>query len=591
MGKHGRPAGRAQPEENPRKMADEFRALSHQLLHFASLGVPRVDFIRTASRMIITFSGCDLIELWLEEGSVFYCCRAGRPPEVQFTCEILDHLPGSKAVSRRRSETASDLNDLANLVFSGELRPDPPFVTMSGACWSGDTRVPFRYQEKAGDPDSEREYRLDGDYLSVALIPLVAADRRVGVMQMKVRSQDYFTESEVMLYGRVGRNLALALVHQSAQSALRERVKELTCLYGITQLSEDPSIPIGTLLERIAGLLPPAWQYPEICSAAITLDGVRHSAPGFEDVAPKQTADILVGGQNRGVVEVVYKESTPALDEGPFLKEERGLIDTVAKQLAMIIERRRAAEDRSRLQDQLRHADRLATIGQLAAGVAHELNEPLGSILGFAQLAHKAAGLPEPARADIEKIVSACLHARRIIQKLMTFARQKPPQKTWVNLNGIVQEGLFFLERRCVRQGIEVSRLLDPELPAITADSSQLHQVLVNLVVNAVQAMPDGGKLTITTKSADEHVSLTVEDTGPGMSDDVIKKLFTPFFTTKEVGQGVGLGLAVVHGIVTGHRGTIEVRSEVGRGSSFEVKLPATGPVVEKEVSENADPG
>jgi two-component system NtrC family sensor kinase len=571
-------------------MADEFRALSHQLLHSASLGAPRVDFIREASRMIVGFSGCDLIELWLQEGNAFYCCRVGGPPDRSFTGEILHHLPGSEAVSGRSPEQASDLDGLARMVFSGELRPSPPFVTRSGAFWTGDTRVPFLYREEGGGPDSVREYRLGGDYLSVALIPLVAAARRVGLMQLKGRNQDYFTQAEVTYYERVGRNLALALVHQSTQSALRERVKELTCLYGITQVSEDPSLSIGTLLERIARLLPPAWQYPEIASAAVTLDARRYSAPGFEDVAAKQTADIVVGGETRGVVEVVYKEMTPDLDEGPFLNEERGLIDAVATQVAMIIERRRAAEDKLQLQDQLRHADRLATIGQLAAGVAHELNEPLGTILGFAQLAHKASDLPDGARADIDKIISACLQARQIIQKLMTFARQEPPQKTRVNLNEIVREGLFFLERRCRRQGIEISRSLDPELPAITADSSQLHQVLVNLVVNAIQAMPGGGKLTLSTVHTDDRISLVVEDTGIGMSDDVVKKLFIPFFTTKEIGQGVGLGLAVVHGIVTGHRGSIEVHSEAGRGSRFEVDLPVTGPVVEQEVSEDADP-
>jgi len=337
-------------------------------------------------------------------------------------------------------------------------------------------------------------------------------------------------------------------------------------------------LSLETILERIVELLPPSWQYPKIASARITLDGKQYSVPGFQDLPQNQTADIIVKGEKRGVVKVVYKEDMPELDEGPFLKEERGLIDAVAGQVALIVERRRAEEERARLQEQLRHADRLATIGQLAAGVAHELNEPLGNILGFAQLARKSPGLPEQASKDVEKIVNSCLHARQVIQKLMMFARQTPPKKTMVNLNQIVQEGLYFLEARCTRQGIEVVRLLDPDLPEITADAGQLHQVLVNLTVNAIQAMPNGGKLFLKTTRLGDYISLVVEDTGMGMSEEVARRIFIPFFTTKDVGQGIGLGLSVVHGIVTGHRGSIQVHSKVGEGSRFEVLLPVAGP-------------
>jgi signal transduction histidine kinase len=152
-----------------------------------------------------------------------------------------------------------------------------------------------------------------------------------------------------------------------------------------------------------------------------------------------------------------------------------------------------------------------------------------------------------------------------------------PPRKTQVNLNQLVEEGLYFLESRCAKEGIELVRSLWPDLPEITADPGQLTQVLVNLVVNAVQAMPDGGKLAVETRVGDGYISLTVEDTGVGMSDKVAQKIFMPFFTTKDVDQGTGLGLAVVHGIVTSHGGSIKVDSKVGRGTRFEVKLPLAG--------------
>ena len=159
-------------------------------------------------------------------------------------------------------------------------------------------------------------------------------------------------------------------------------------------------------------------------------------------------------------------------------------------------------------------------------------------------------------------------------------ARYKSDQTPWdtgrVNphLRQLVEDGLYFLESRCATAGIELIRSLSTDLREIVADPSQLHQALVNLVVNAIQAMPRGGRLTVRTDRGDGAVLLSVEDTGIGMSEAVRKQIFIPFFTTKDVNQGTGLGLSVVHGIVTAHGGRIQVESEIGKGSRFEIRLP-----------------
>jgi signal transduction histidine kinase len=246
----------------------------------------------------------------------------------------------------------------------------------------------------------------------------------------------------------------------------------------------------------------------------------------------------------------------------------------MANEIALVIERSQAEEEKDRLEEQLRHADRLATIGQLAAGVAHELNEPLGNILGFAQLAAKASGIPEAVGKDLERIISASLHARTVIERLNLFARQSPQRRGLVDLNRVINEGLYFLGHRCAKVGITLVRELASDIPEIIADQSQLYQVLVNLVVNAIQAMPEGGRLTIRTLKYDSQVAFSVEDTGIGIDDETRSKIFLPFFTTKDVNEGTGLGLAVVHGIVMAHGGSITVDSQVGKGSRFEVRLP-----------------
>jgi signal transduction histidine kinase len=356
--------------------------------------------------------------------------------------------------------------------------------------------------------------------------------------------------------------------------ALNERVKELSCLYRINQIFETFSGSPNEVFQRIVELIPPAWQYPEIASARIVLDGRQYETPGFREGRQRQAADVILGGKSRGSVEVVYAEGKLPLNDGPFLKEEQNLLDAIARQVAFIVERQQAEEERTQLQKQLMHADRLATIGQLAAGVAHELNEPLSSILGFAQLAQKNPRLPEETVHDIKRIVTASLHAREVIKKLLLFARKTPTFKGHTNINNIVSEALGLFEHRFENEGIELVCTFYPRMPEMTADAGQLTQVMVNLVVNAIQAMPEGGKLNVLTDVQDQYVICIVEDTGVGMTEEVLDRLFVPFFTTKDVNQGTGLGLPVVHGIVISHGGTIEVKSKPGKGTKFTIRLP-----------------
>jgi len=156
-----------------------------------------------------------------------------------------------------------------------------------------------------------------------------------------------------------------------------------------------------------------------------------------------------------------------------------------------------------------------------------------------------------------------------------------PTKMSPSNLNKIIEDGLYFLESRCVKEGVTLIRMLDCNLPRLTVDPAQITQVLVNLVVNAIQAMPEGGTLKVETREKNNSVLIIVEDTGHGMNDDTLKKIFLPFFTTKDVGQGTGLGLAVVHGIVNSHGGSIKIDSTYGKGSRFEIKLPVDKPCSE----------
>ena len=567
-----------------RTLIGGLRALSNKILHSAGRGDPNVEFLREVSAMLIDFFGCDEIELWLKAG--------GEPPRYEvmrrsgdeFSFEIIPSVQDDDSAAIADTTADSGLERLCRSVIQAAVDASLPFFTKQGSFWIGDAKNPALFSSVAEVPASLRRLNLKTEFSSLAIIPLLVGEEIIGALQLKSSQQYFFTEYELAFYEGFAQTLGVTLLNHRTRAALRERVKELTCLYGIARVAERPERSLDEILLSIAELLPPAWQYPEVTQGRIMLDGQSYATSGFRDGPHKQTAEILVGGEPRGIVEVVYTEEKPKLDEGPFLREERNLIQTVAREVALIIERRQTEEEKARLQEQLRHADRLATIGQLAAGVAHELNEPLGSILGFAQLTKKSRDLPRQAADDIERIEKASLHAREVVRKLMLFSRQMPPQKSKVNVNRIVEEGLYFLESRCAKEGIDVVRLLAPDLPDITADRSQLHQVLVNLVVNAIQAMPGGGTLRVTTRAeGEDHVAITVEDTGAGMSEDVVKQIFVPFFTTKDVTEGTGLGLPVVHGIVTSHGGSINVESEVCRGTRFEIRLPVAGPQDEQK--------
>ena len=359
---------------------------------------------------------------------------------------------------------------------------------------------------------------------------------------------------------------------------LIERNKELTCLYGMAQVVENSKATLPEILQSVTELIPPAFQFPEITSSRIQIDQHIYSTPGFKKSNQKLTENLIIQGIKRGAVEVIYYEKHPERSdiEIEFLQEEKNLLKTIARQVALIIEKKEADNKRDELEGQLRHADRLAKIGQLTAGVAHELNEPIGNILGFAQLASKNPDLPEQVCRDLEHIVGSSLHAREIIKKLMLFSRQMPHQKIRFNLNNLVKEGLSFIEPRFTKNNVEFIQDLTPNLPEITADPSQLRQVLVNLVVNAYQAMPNGGILTIKTLSKIDNVILVVLDTGVGMDQETLDQIFLPFFTTKDVDKGTGLGLSVAHGIITAHGGKIDVQSQKGKGSRFEIRFPLT---------------
>ncbi len=553
--------------ESLRSCAGLFR----DILLSATPDTSQQEFLCEVAWRLLRFSGCDALEIRLQLGESSQRWEARRGSD---GCRHEKMPPGPGGERILWLADGSPRESAYAAVVRGDGDRSLPHFTKNGSFWTNDADSLLPSPSQAGVLEKPQDARRSRTPKSLAAILFAVDELDKGLLLLGNEGSQGLTAEAVGFFETVAGLVGISLANRNSQHALRERIKELTCLYGIAQLGADARTSIEELLGSVAALLPPAMQYPDHAHGRVVMDECSFATPGHPDDGPRLSSAVVLNGVARGRIEVTYSKTASLPDESVFLREETSLLRTVAHQLALLIEQREAVMEQGHLQEQLRHADRLATIGELAAGAAHELNEPLASILGFAQLAGKVGDLPDQVSLDLQKIVTASLYAREVVKKLLIFSRQMPVRKTTVNLNEIVREGLSFLGARCAKEGVQMDQVLDPALPRILADPAQLQQVLVNLVVNAVQAMPQGGHLTIRTVVREGGVVLAVEDTGVGMDEEVANRIFLPFFTTKKPGHGTGLGLAVVHGIVSSHGGRISVVSAPDHGSRFEVFLP-----------------
>jgi len=220
-------------------------------------------------------------------------------------------------------------------------------------------------------------------------------------------------------------------------------------------------------------------------------------------------------------------------------------------------------------------SERLATLGQLAAGVAHEINNPLGAILMYAHLSLEEMEAADDRCRNLEKMVIEATRCKNIVRGLLDFARQSEPNVKESDANEVLRRTLSLLENQALFQNIKITTAFSISLPKAMMDSSQIQQVFTNIILNAAEAMAGEGELIIASRVASNGESIEIEcsDTGCGIPRENLGKIFDPFFTTKEVGRGTGLGLAVSYGIIARHNGAIEVESELGKGTTFTVKF------------------
>ncbi len=366
---------------------------------------------------------------------------------------------------------------------------------------------------------------------------------------------------------------------------LHERIKELDCLYGISHIVENSGGSLEFILQETVRLLPKSWQYPKITCARVVLRGDEYTTENYAKSPWVQRAPLHVHGEHVGDVEVSYLEQRPESHEGPFLTEERRLLDEIAKKLGHIVERLKAQsllqEKEHELRRRLTHLSRVSTMGEMASNIAHEVNQPLTAIGTYAQACSRLLKAGEINTSEVldvlRRIAEEALRAGGIIRRLRDLVRRHASARARCDLNDLIRdvEQLASLDSRL--HNVRLRLVLARSLPPVLVDSIQIQQVILNLVRNGIDALEgtdvEPREVVIrTVMRREDEIELSVCDNGCGLPDSVGEELFDPFFTTKE--GGIGVGLSVSRSIVAAHGGRMWFSRNAHRGTTFFFTIP-----------------
>lgn len=436
-------------------------------------------------------------------------------------------------------------------------------------------------------------------YRSSATIPLISSEEgTIGILTVFSERVGDFPSEEILRLETFARQCTIAVVNARRLEELREAHQKLTFhvnhmpLAYIVWDTDFRVVEWNPAAERIFG-----WTAAEALG--------KHS---YEMIVPPEArphvkgvwAKLLEGEESSYSMNANLRKDGAKITCEWFNAPLRDAEGNISGVLSMIHD----VSERSRLEKQLQAVQRMESVGTLAGGIAHDFNNALTGILGFSEMLRLRLSNDPKAISDLDEIARCTERASTLTRQLLTFARRQIIEPFPFSLNAVVTD-LLKLIRKVVGEHIEIQTFLGGSLPAIRADQGQIEQVLMNLCLNARDAMPEGGKLLIETEVAEldmdyvkiypymrvgRHVVLTVSDTGTGMDETTRERVFEPFFTTKEPGKGTGLGLSMVYGIVKQNNGFIHLYSEPGKGTTFKIYFPAIEATPERKVTPREEP-
>jgi PAS domain S-box-containing protein len=436
------------------------------------------------------------------------------------------------------------------------------------------TGADFGSETTASQPGDSRPGNDELDYY----IPCVVRDRIVAIIGLgRATSGALLSSEDTDLLKTLAGYVAVAIDNSLLYRSERENAEELARLKDFSENIIE-SVPVGILVVDLQGKITTWNTGLEEMFGTARNEALGRAASEVLDPDLLETIHTATGTDGWALYSDrhIYKFSAAARDGriltvnislAPF-ESARGVVSGTL----MVIEN---VTERAQLEEQLLQREKLSSIGLLAAGVAHEVNTPLAGISSYSQMLLQQTPASDPKHHILEKIHSQTVRASGIVSSLLNFSRTGDAQFQEVDLNRILEDTLALVDLQIRNSHIEIAKHFSASLPAAHGNASKLQQVFMNLILNARDAMPAGGRLTIGTRTVDTSVVVDFADTGVGIAPENIARIYDPFFTTKEVGQGTGLGLALSYGIIQEHGGRIFVESRPGDGARFTIKLPS----------------
>lgn len=352
---------------------------------------------------------------------------------------------------------------------------------------------------------------------------------------------------------------------------LQERIKELSCLYDISSIANQSEKPFSEVIQETAERVVLAWRFPEDAVCVIKLDDQQWFSRALTEKTVVQKELIYIDSLIIGSIAIHYSAATRKATD--FLKEEKELLKKLSFEISHIYERKIKKERDLVFQRIAQRQDRIAILEEITAGLAHELNTPLGNILGFAQLIMEGTS-DKQTISDAEKIMNSALHTREIVKKLMYFSSELPQTLKETDINKLILETTHLLRPNLQAKDLSIEFQLPEKVILADVDSVQITQVLFNLILNAIYASHEKSFILIKLIDKGERFIIQVHDYGIGIDPTIQERIFDPFFSTKPIGQGTGLGLSVCHGIIKSYNGFILVASAKDEGTTFNIDLP-----------------
>jgi PAS domain S-box-containing protein len=609
-----------------RKVAEEERKVTIEFLSLVNTCTGTRDLFSAAATFFQERSGCEALGIRLREGDDYpYVETRGFPPEFILVENELCLRDDDGKVFRDNGGNPV-IECMCGNVICGRFDASKPFFTARGSFWTNST-TELLTDSTETDRQARTRNRCNGEgYESVALIPLHVGQERFGLLQLNDRRKGLFSPEVIDLWERLAGYLAVALAKCRSEDALRQAEEELRRSHDelekrVAERTEQLGKTVQALRaseERYAlavqGSNDGIWDLNLATGEAYRSPRWK-SILGYQDneiagnfkewesrLHPDDYQRVMETGKayEEGripVFEVEYRLRHKdggyrwVLGRGACLRDSQGKSYRMAGSLTDITERKK-------LEQQLLQAQKMESIGLLAGGVAHDFNNILTAITGYGEIIRESvAANDEILRESIEQVLKGAERAAELTGSLLAFSRKQVMNPKPVIIDGIIS-GTSKLIQRIIGEDIEFSTCFYHKKLTVMADAGQIEQVLMNLASNARDAMPNGGRLSISTKEAlvrdgyealhdlpapGKYVLISVADTGTGIDKESMERLFEPFYTTKEIGKGTGLGLSIVYGIVKQHGGSVLVSSEPGEGTTFNIYLPVIEGSADKE--------